>query len=266
MPKRVLKLSIIIAIVGIVVAASYSVCKIYSTSRTIGKSVNTVKTFGEAEARIIAEHSCIKGGEALKSGSYNSETKTWWFDANLNATRPGCNPACVVDAMTKNAEINWRCTGLIPPQAPAFILNKTVTDNTQWITYSYPETLPTKYYHLQDWTATGKVQIINKPYTCSVGEEGQWRVEQVSVNGKMYCLRTQSEGAAGTIYTTYNYLRPFMDDNASVTFVIGHPTSCRVYEGSPEEAACDAETFDPNALADQIVGSIKFTESPFLLR
>jgi len=72
-------------------------------------------TLGEAEAKTIAEKSCIKGGEALGGGTYNENTKTWWFDANLNATREGCNPACVVSEETKKAEINWRCTGLIPP-------------------------------------------------------------------------------------------------------------------------------------------------------
>ncbi|MFA5831736.1 MAG: hypothetical protein WC878_07985 [Candidatus Paceibacterota bacterium] len=69
----------------------------------------------ETEARTIAEQTCIKGGGALSAGIYNDGTKTWWFDANLNATRPGCDPACVVSEETKTAEINWRCTGLIPP-------------------------------------------------------------------------------------------------------------------------------------------------------
>lgn len=67
----------------------------------------------ESEARIIAEKSCIKGGESLARWSYNENSKTWWYDANLNATKPGCNPACVVSETTKTAEINWRCTGLI---------------------------------------------------------------------------------------------------------------------------------------------------------
>ena len=71
----------------------------------------------EAEARIIAEQTCIKGGESLSVGQYNEGTKTWWYDANLNATKPGCNPACVVSEETKTAEINWRCTGLIEPVA-----------------------------------------------------------------------------------------------------------------------------------------------------
>jgi len=70
----------------------------------------------EAEARAIAEKTCIKGGEALGAGTYNENSRTWWFDANLNATREGCNPACVVSEETKQAEINWRCTGLIVPE------------------------------------------------------------------------------------------------------------------------------------------------------
>lgn len=73
----------------------------------------------EMQARVIAEKSCIKGGESLAPGYYNENSKTWWFDANLNATQPGCNPACVVSEETKTAEINWRCTGLIPPQESA---------------------------------------------------------------------------------------------------------------------------------------------------
>lgn len=70
----------------------------------------------EAEARSIAEQACIKGGDALASGGmYNPNSRTWWFDANLNGTREGCSPACVVSEDTKTAEINWRCTGLIVP-------------------------------------------------------------------------------------------------------------------------------------------------------
>lgn len=73
-------------------------------------------TLSEAEARVIAEKTCIKGGESLAPGYYNKNTKTWWFDANLNVVQEGCNPACVVSEEAKEAEINWRCTGLIEPK------------------------------------------------------------------------------------------------------------------------------------------------------
>jgi hypothetical protein len=70
----------------------------------------------EAEARTIAEKTCIKGGESLGDVIYNDGTKTWWYDANLNSNPGGCHPACVVSEDTQTAEINWRCTGLIQPE------------------------------------------------------------------------------------------------------------------------------------------------------
>lgn len=87
-----------------------------NTNGVTSTNGNQTVTMTESEAKAIAEKSCIKGGEALGAGAYNEITKTWWFDANLNATQPGCNPACVVSEETKTAEINWRCTGLIAPE------------------------------------------------------------------------------------------------------------------------------------------------------
>jgi hypothetical protein len=103
------------------IAFIFSGCA-YFTKTTPPKNTGTPTTpsvtLTEAEAQIIAEKTCIKGGESLAPGYYNEGTKTWWFDANLNATREGCNPACVVSEETKTAEINWRCTGLITPTEP----------------------------------------------------------------------------------------------------------------------------------------------------
>ena len=98
------------------VSAGNPVMESYPRQCRAGEKTFTelIKTssLSEAEARVIAEKSCIKGGEALDLGIYNENSKTWWFDANLNASRPGCHPACVVSVETKTAEINWRCTGL----------------------------------------------------------------------------------------------------------------------------------------------------------
>lgn len=86
-----------------------------ATSSAPGNTAAIQPPMSENEAKKIAETTCIKGGEALGPGTYNENSQTWWFDANLNAARPGCNPACVVSVETKTAEINWRCTGAIPP-------------------------------------------------------------------------------------------------------------------------------------------------------
>lgn len=66
----------------------------------------------QEDAKTIAQEFCIKGGGSLGDGIYNQNSKTWWFEANLNNANPGCRPACVVSESTKSAEINWRCTGL----------------------------------------------------------------------------------------------------------------------------------------------------------
>ena len=60
------------------------------------------------EAKEIAVNKC---GELKESYFCNENTNTWWVDLDLE--REGCNPACVINVISKNAEINWRCTGLI---------------------------------------------------------------------------------------------------------------------------------------------------------
>jgi hypothetical protein len=122
--------SISLGILLVVFIVAFSVLYIRGTpvhvqvqESTLSSSQNQTATsvpliLTEVEARSIAESACIKGGKVLGVGTYNDFTRTWWFDANLNATQKGCNPACVVDGATKTVEINWRCTGAIPPVQP----------------------------------------------------------------------------------------------------------------------------------------------------
>jgi len=50
----------------------------------------------------------------LEFSMCNADTRTWWMD--LDIEKEGCNPACVVNIATKEAEINWRCMGLVEPE------------------------------------------------------------------------------------------------------------------------------------------------------
>ncbi|XOB40359.1 MAG: hypothetical protein ACKKMR_03570 [Candidatus Nealsonbacteria bacterium] len=47
----------------------------------------------------------------LEFATCNADTGTWWID--LDIEKEGCNPACVVNIATKEASINWRCTGVL---------------------------------------------------------------------------------------------------------------------------------------------------------
>jgi hypothetical protein len=67
-----------------------------------------------AEAAAIAEGSeCGQQGQLEATRICNQDTGTWWIDLDMDM--PGCNPACVVDLNTATAEINGRCTGVLPP-------------------------------------------------------------------------------------------------------------------------------------------------------
>lgn len=99
-------------VLAIVAIATINMLAFKARQSNLPAETNPQAILTEASARVIAEKTCIKGGGSLGSGYYNEGTKTWWFDANLNSTRPGCNPACVVNEIDKTAEINWRCTGV----------------------------------------------------------------------------------------------------------------------------------------------------------
>jgi len=62
------------------------------------------------EARQIAEDIC---GPTTSENFFNKDTRTWWFD--LVEEKEMCNPACVVNDDTREAEINYRCMGALPP-------------------------------------------------------------------------------------------------------------------------------------------------------
>ncbi len=78
------------------------------------KKKDTGEEMSIEDATAIAVNSeCAQG--ALKETHFCNEiTGTWWID--LDIPKEGCAPACVVNVATKQAEINWRCTGAIPPE------------------------------------------------------------------------------------------------------------------------------------------------------
>lgn len=74
------------------------------------------KDTGETLTLIHAKQIAVDSecGDRLKDTySCNQITGTYWID--LDIEREGCSPACVVNVETREAEINWRCTGVITP-------------------------------------------------------------------------------------------------------------------------------------------------------
>ncbi len=70
-------------------------------------------SFNDAVA-IAKKSECETSGQLAENHFCNENSGTWWVDLNVTEPKSGCSPACVIDANTKKAEINWRCTGLLP--------------------------------------------------------------------------------------------------------------------------------------------------------
>ena len=70
------------------------------------------------EAIAIAQNTeCTEKGTLTDVSVHNTNTNTWWIDLDMKEEfkKELCNPACVVNEVTREAEINWRCTGALPP-------------------------------------------------------------------------------------------------------------------------------------------------------
>jgi len=80
----------------------------FTEENCVDSGSESILTLADAK-QIAIESEC---GDALKDTYVcNENTGTYWID--LNIEKSGCSPACVVDIITREAVINWRCTGLI---------------------------------------------------------------------------------------------------------------------------------------------------------
>lgn len=132
---------------------------------------------------------------------------------------------------------------------------QTFKDDTQHVTFEYPQDLSTKYIHSQGWPP--KIVVSSDTFSCKEGNSTSGTTISKTIGKTTYCITANSEGAAGTIYTDYAY--SFSKNNALVTFTftLGYP-QCANYE-DPQKTQCENErqTFDLDALISEIAQSVK---------
>ena len=87
-------------------------------SWTLGECDKDTERLTFLKAMDIARSSeCVEKGKLTDNYMYNENTRTWWIDLDMKPEFENelCNPACVIFEETKAVEINWRCTGALPP-------------------------------------------------------------------------------------------------------------------------------------------------------
>jgi hypothetical protein len=118
-----------------------------------------------------------------------------------------------------------------------------------------PIALSTKYItSVNPWPP--KVTFTNGNFTCNeTGSEINQNgiTARKIIRGKEYCVTTQSEGAAGSTYTTYTYTTSIGSKLASTSFVLRFP-QCMNYD-DPKQTECKNErsSFNSDILADSII-------------
>jgi len=85
-----------------------------TTGETCIDTETSVQMTIEDALQIAEDSECGQEGSIKDTYMCNPDTGTWWIDLDLE--KEGCNPACVVDINDKTAEINWRCTGVLPEE------------------------------------------------------------------------------------------------------------------------------------------------------
>lgn len=126
------------------------------------------------------------------------------------------------------------------------------------ISYLYPEDAGTKYIHVLDWPPT--VNIYDKQFGCIENGniiESNGETKLVNFGENKYCVTKQSEGAAGSTYTTYTYVAPYgIYKTLSFNFILQF-IQCGNYD-DPQKTECEAEraSFDITPIVDKIFETI----------
>ncbi len=115
------------------------------------------------------------------------------------------------------------------------------------LTFTYPP-LDSPYISAQEWPP--KVTVTSGVFAC----EGEAR----QVGERNYCVTAETEGAAGSTYTTYNYLTNLEAQNSMLTiqFTLRF-VQCENYD-EQEKIACETaqSALNVDELVDQIAQSV----------
>lgn len=126
-------------------------------------------------------------------------------------------------------------------------------DAQRGISFRHPPDFGTQYIHALDWPPM--LQVIEGPLECTeAGEETAraGRTELETIGGRRYCVTRVTEGAAGSIYTSYAYAFE-MDGGVAILTFSARAVQCANYD-EPQKTECESEraAFDPGAIIDAV--------------
>ncbi|MCX6785772.1 MAG: Gmad2 immunoglobulin-like domain-containing protein [Candidatus Komeilibacteria bacterium] len=141
---------------------------------------------------------------------------------------------------------------------------KTFSDPALGVSFKYPDKLSADYITPADWppvikVSPGQFSCVPQSGTPSLPDR-----KVKTINNQIYCLETMSEGAAGSVYTTYTYTTAKNSQLVSLTFTLRYP-QCLNYD-NPKQSDCLAErqAFDLDGLVNGMVLSAGFSKADLI--
>jgi hypothetical protein len=131
-------------------------------------------------------------------------------------------------------------------------------DSQRGISFRYPPDFGTQFIRALDWPPM--LELTAGPFECTeAGEETAraGRTELATIGGRRYCVTRVTEGAAGSIYTSYAYAFEHDGGVAILTFS-ARAVQCGNYD-EPQRGECEAEraAFDPGTLIDAVARTLE---------
>ena len=123
------------------------------------------------------------------------------------------------------------------------------------------------YQHAQDWKISIydkedenplNFKIVNGEIECeqtSPEESFPFRVSKKLINDKVYCIQAMSEGAAGSVFTTYDYATIMENKIINIHFVVQYVQCSNYSEPQKTECEQERETLDLDLIVDKIIQS-----------
>lgn len=198
----------------------------------------------------------------------------WYFQSQSQKREPSmctqeaklCSDGSYVGRSGPNCEFT-----ACPSESPVLNNWKTATDTESGVSFIYPDPLvvspatnkQTTYIKLVEWPPRFKSEDV--AFICNVRnftEDLPTTIERRTIGEREYCVTEASEGAAGSVYTTYTYAFPLEymlpgsdDRTGSLTFTLQFP-QCGNYD-DPEKTDCEHErlSFDIDGLVNTMIRS-----------
>lgn len=155
---------------------------------------------------------------------------------------------------------SWRITEVVLGAYPGDANWISSEPTPQGFLFLYPERIPTTFISASEWPPL--VERTENKYSCNesaaaASDGPQKTTKKQMVGDREYCVTESSEGAAGSIYHTYEYAFEFGGVPYRTVFTLRFP-QCENYD-EPQRSACKAEqsSFDINGVVDRIAQSIQ---------